>query len=120
MPRKIPNFKGDRDRLQQVLANLLENAIKFSLPGGKIEVGAELKQSVLTCWVRDFGVGIPASEFETIFERFRQLENCPDATHPGYGLGLSIAKEIVEGFGGRIWLESELGVGSTFYFTIPV
>ncbi|RMF62456.1 MAG: PAS domain S-box protein, partial [Calditrichaeota bacterium] len=55
IPRKIPNFKGDRDRLQQVLANLLENAIKFSLPGGKIEIGAELKQSVLTCWVRDFG-----------------------------------------------------------------
>lgn len=120
IPKSIPTFKGDRDRLQQVFSNLVENGIKYSRSGGQISVHAKLEGSTIECCVKDKGVGIPSTEFETIFERFKQLDNCPDQSQRGYGLGLSISKEIIEGFGGRVWVESELGVGSSFYFTIPV
>lgn len=120
VPKSIPTFKGDRDRLQQVLANLLENGLKYSYPGGKVELSATLKNSILNCSIKDYGVGIPAEHFEMIFGRFKQLDNYPDHGDRGYGLGLSIAKEIVEAAGGKIWVESEVGVGSTFYFTIPI
>jgi two-component system sensor histidine kinase ResE len=118
--RNIPTFKGDRDRLQQVLSNLVENAIKYSLTGGSVAIQAELKNSVLKFWVEDNGVGIPDSDYEMIFERFKQLDNFPDEGHHGYGLGLSIAKEIILGIGGKIWVESKVGVGSTFYCTITL
>lgn len=120
VPRSLPTFKGDRDRLQQVLVNLVENGIKFGLPGGEVTIDAELEKTTLKVWVKDTGVGIPANEFERIFERFYQLDNDPGSGPRGYGLGLSIAKQIVESFGGEIWVESEEGVGSTFYFTILV
>lgn len=119
IPKSLPTFRGDRDRLQQVLSNLVENAIKYSLPGGKISIDAKLNDATIECCVADQGVGVPEEEFQNIFERFKRLDNDPEQTHHGYGLGLSIAKEIVEALGGRIWLESELGVGSKFYFTIP-
>jgi len=115
-----PTFKGDRDRLQQVLSNLVENGIKYSMPGGLLSVHAELQDSIIKCWVNDTGVGIPASDLQIIFERFNQLDNFPDSGSRGYGLGLSIAKEIVKSNGGQIWVESKLKVGSTFFFTIPV
>jgi len=120
VPKSIPTFKGDRDRLQQVLSNLVENGIKYSMPGGLLSVHAELQDSIIKCWVNDTGVGIPASDLQTIFERFNQLDNFPDSDSRGYGLGLSIAKEIVKSNGGQIWVESKLKVGSTFFFTIPV
>lgn len=122
IPKTIPTFKGDRDRLQQVLANLLENSIKYSLPGGNVEIHAELNNSILCFWVRDNGVGIPESELSNIFGRFKQLDNYPnvDDTNRGYGLGLSIAKEIVEAIGGKIRVESQVEIGSTFYVSIPV
>lgn len=120
MPQSIPTFKGDRDKLQQVLANLVENAIKYSLPGGKVIIDAELIDNTLKVWVKDEGVGIAPSDQEKIFERFKQLDNYPEQLQRGYGLGLSIAKEIVEANGGEIGVESEEGVGSNFFFTIPV
>ncbi len=118
--KSIPTFRGDRDRLQQVMANLIENSIKYSLPDGVVEVAANLQNSILNFSIKDSGVGIPESEKEAVFERFKQLDNYPDEGERGYGLGLSIAKQIVEGAGGKIWLESEVDVGTTFYFTIPV
>jgi len=120
IPKSIPTFKGDRDRLQQVLSNLVENGIKYSMPGGSLSADAVLEGSIIKCCVKDKGVGIPASDLQTIFERFNQLDNFPDSGSRGYGLGLSIAKEIVESNGGQIWVESKLKVGSTFFFTIPV
>jgi two-component system phosphate regulon sensor histidine kinase PhoR len=118
--RNIPTFKGPRDRLQQVLANLLENSIKYTLPGGRVSMEAELKDNQLTFVVKDSGVGIPAEDLENIFQRFKQLDNYPDGGKQGFGLGLSISKEIIEAMGGKIWVESQVGVGSSFYFKIPV
>jgi len=120
IPRTIPTFKGNRDRIQQVLVNLVENGIKYSWPDGHVEIDAELKDSVLKVWVKDSGVGIPESEYEHIFDKFRQLDNYIDSSTQGYGLGLSIAKDIVTSIGGQIWVESEIDKGSTFFFTIPV
>ena len=120
IPKSLPTFRGNRDRLQQVVMNLLENGIKYSRPGGRVTVGANLEGSELTVWVRDHGVGIPKEKLDLVFKRFVQLDNHPDEGRQGNGLGLSIAKQIVEAIGGKIWVESELGKGSTFYFTIPV
>ncbi len=115
----FPTFNGLRDRLQQVLANLLENGIKYTLPGGSVTLQAELDDKHLIFTVKDTGVGIPASERESIFERFKQLDNYPGGKQ-GFGLGLSISKEIIEAMGGKIWVESQVGVGSSFHFKIPV
>ncbi|TDI89878.1 MAG: PAS domain-containing protein [Caldithrix sp.] len=120
IPKSIPTFKGDRDRLQQVLSNLVENGIKYSMPGGSLSVDAELQDTIIKCRVNDTGVGIPSSDLQVIFEKFKQLDNFPSSSSRGYGLGLSIAKQIIEANGGKIWVESELHVGSTFFFTIPV
>jgi len=120
VPKNIPMFKGDRDRLQQVLSNLIENSIKYSLPDTKVEINASLENSILNVTVKDQGVGIPEEHWENIFGRFKQLENCPDHGGRGYGLGLAIAREIIEAAGGRIWVESVVGKGSTFHFTVPV
>ncbi len=120
VPKSIPTFRGDRDRLQQVLSNLLENSLKYSLPDGRTEVSAELKGKFLQVNVRDLGVGIAPADTGIIFEKFKQLHNCPDHDERGYGLGLAIARGIVENSGGKIWVESEEGVGSTFSFTIAV
>jgi len=115
VPTDLPPVPGNRDRVAQVWLNLLDNAIKFTPPGGNIEVGATESESEITCWVKDTGIGIPEEEQERIFQRFVQLEGLGEG---GFGLGLSIAKGIVESAGGRIWVESRLGSGSTFYFTL--
>jgi signal transduction histidine kinase len=115
----FPIFNGQRDRLQQVVANLLENGVKYTLPGGSVTLQAELIDKHLIFTVKDTGVGIPASERERIFQRFQQLDNYPGGKQ-GFGLGLSISKEIIEAMGGRIWVESQVGVGSSFHFKIPV
>lgn len=120
IPKTLPTFKGNRDRLKQVIVNLVENSIKYSLPGGQVTIDAELLDSGLKFEVKDTGVGIPRQDLRVIFERFKQLDNHPEEGKQGNGLGLSIAKEIIEAIGGKIWAESELGKGSTFYFTIPV
>ncbi|MFQ5770144.1 MAG: sensor histidine kinase, partial [bacterium] len=120
IPKSLPTFKGHRDRLQQVLANLVENSIKYTLPGGKVTIGAELIDSNLKFWVKDTGVGIPSTQIEFIFKKFNQLDNYPEDGKRGYGLGLSIAEEIIKAMGGEIWLESEVGVGSTFFVSLPL
>jgi signal transduction histidine kinase/ActR/RegA family two-component response regulator len=108
----------DALRLKQVLSNLLENAIKYTIEG-YVEFGYVIEDKGVTFFVRDTGIGIPKDKFDYIFQRFSQIEYTVKDVFRGTGLGLSITKNLVELLGGQIWVESELGKGSTFYFTIP-
>lgn len=112
----LPEIFADRDRLLQVFENLIGNALKFTLPGGCITVGAAQKDKDLLCWVRDTGSGIAAEDLPHLFDRFWQSKH---AVKRGAGLGLSIVKGIVAAHRGRVWVESTEGKGSTFFFTIP-
>lgn len=114
----LPNVQVDSQRLEQVLVNLIHNAVKFTRPGGEVVLFADAADSEVRFAVRDTGIGIPADEVSRIFERFYRVDK--SRTGSGTGLGLSIAKHIVEAHGGKIWAESVEGQGSTFYFTIPV
>ena len=113
----LPKVEVDSQRLEQVLINLIHNAVKFTRPGGEVVLCAELAPGEVRFAVRDTGVGIPADEVPRIFERFYRVDK--SRTGRGTGLGLSIAKHIVEAHKGKIWAESTEGQGSTFYFTIP-
>ena len=106
---------GDRDRLLQVFENLIGNAIKFTMGGGRITVGTATREHEVVFWVADTGEGIAPENLPRIFDRFWQASR---AGRSGAGLGLSITKGIVEAHGGRIWIESTAGSGSTFRFTI--
>jgi PAS domain S-box-containing protein len=118
LPTKDAVIKTDNEKVYGVLTNLIKNAIKFTYEGS-IEFGYEKKGAFLEFYVKDTGVGIPKYLQQTIFERFRQGSNDLNRLYEGSGLGLSIAKSYVEMFGGKVWVESEEGRGSTFYFTIP-
>jgi signal transduction histidine kinase len=107
----------DDHRIMQVLSNLIHNAIKFTPDGGSIFVRVERSVAECVIAVADTGIGIPQGELTTIFQRFRQLGGT-DRT--GLGLGLYISMWIVEAHGGRIWAESRMGAGTTFYFTLPL
>jgi signal transduction histidine kinase len=112
----------DPDRLIQVLTNLLSNAIKFSDWGAKISITVELPsaENYALFKVKDHGRGIPEEHLESVFERFKQVEASDSRKQGGTGLGLAICRSIVEQLGGQIWVKSELGQGSCFYFTIPL
>lgn len=114
----LSNIHADKNRLEQVLVNLIHNAVKFTKPGGRITLGAEAVQGGVRCAVRDTGVGIPSESLTRIFERFYRVDS--SRTGSGTGLGLSISRHIVEAHGGKIWAESEEGRGSVFYFEIPI
>jgi len=109
----------DADRLVLALVNLVGNAIKFSPPGGTVEISAEPRDEFVQFIVADNGRGIPATHLESIFERFHQVEASNARERAGTGLGLPITKGIVEQHGGRIWVDSQPGWGSKFGFTIP-
>jgi signal transduction histidine kinase len=113
----IPPAQADYGRMLQVFGNLVANAIKFTPPGGRVEVGAERAVDYVRFWVRDTGPGIEREHLPRLFDRFWQARRGGRA---GAGLGLAIAKSIVEGHGGQIWAESAPGEGSTFHFTLPV
>jgi signal transduction histidine kinase len=104
----------------QAFVNLLGNAIKFSSPGGRIEFAAERTSGGVLFRVQDEGRGIPREKLETIFERFVQVDASDAREKGGTGLGLAICRTIVEQHGGRVWAESELGRGSTFYVQLPL
>jgi signal transduction histidine kinase len=106
----------DRERVLQVLGNLIGNAIKFTPDGGSVQVGAEASDDEVLFTVRDSGVGVSAKQLPHVFDRFWQAT--PKA-RLGSGLGLTIAKGVVEALGGRIWVESRPGQGTTFFFTLP-
>ena len=112
------NVLTDREKLYAILTNLIKNAIKFT-NSGYIEIGYERKGKFLEFFVKDTGVGIRQDKREMIFERFRQVSESLARNYEGAGLGLAISKAFVEIMGGKIWVESELGVGSSFFFAIP-
>ncbi len=116
---RTPLVWGDEQRLEQVLFNLIGNAVKFT-DEGRIEVRAEIRKNFLTLSVADTGVGIAESDQERIFESFEQLSMPESGAHGGTGLGLAICREIVERHGGRIWVDSSPGAGSTFSFSLPL
>ena len=114
----LPKVRIDSQRLEQVLVNLIHNAVKFTHAGGEVVLAAEAGPGEVRFAVRDTGIGIPATDVPRIFERFYRVDK--SRTGSGTGLGLSIAKHIVEAHKGKIWAESTEGKGSTFYFTIPL
>jgi PAS domain S-box-containing protein len=111
---------GDPDRLQQIIWNLLANAIKFTQPGGSVTVSLTRSEAVLTLMVSDTGEGIPAAFLPQMFERFRQADPSATRRHGGLGIGLSLVRQLVELHGGRIVATSVEGKGSTFTVTFPV
>jgi signal transduction histidine kinase len=110
---------GDRDRLEQVLGNLLENAVKYSPDGSDITVTVDDRSDTFVTAVCDRGMGIPADELAQVFERFHRGRHVSSTNYGGLGLGLYITKQIVERHGGTIWVESKEGQGTTFYFSLP-
>ena len=122
LSKSLPEYKSfietDNEKLLAILTNLVKNAIKFTKEG-TIELGYLLKGNFLEFFVRDTGIGIDVERQKTIFERFIQADISDKSTFQGAGLGLSISKAFVEILGGQLWLESEKGEGSTFYFTLP-
>jgi two-component system phosphate regulon sensor histidine kinase PhoR len=117
---KIPDIAGDRRRLTEVLQNLLDNAIQYTPEGGQILVSAGASDGFVEFTVSDTGIGIPQADQPRIFERFYRVDVARSREVGGTGLGLSIAKHLVEGHNGKIWVESEVGHGSQFHFTVPV
>ena len=115
----LPVARGDAKRLTQCLLNLVGNALKFTHEG-RVVVGVERLGDQLRYRVSDTGIGIPADQLDEVFAQFRQVDTTTTRDFGGTGLGLSITKKFVELHGGRIWVESELGKGSTFYFTVPL
>jgi len=116
LPPQVPMVLADVDRIQQVVANLVHNALKFTPSGGSVNVAAELAAQEVIISVKDTGVGIPAEDLPRIFERFYKADRARSGG--GTGLGLAIAKHIIQGHSGRIWVESTEGRGSTFYFSL--
>lgn len=117
-PDDLPPVLADVVRVQQVVVNLLHNAIKFTSSGGQVAVRAEQKDRAIRFTVGDTGIGIAAEDLPRIFERFYKVDRSRATS--GTGLGLAIARHLVEAHGGRIWVESEVGKGSSFQFTIPI
>jgi PAS domain S-box-containing protein len=116
----VTTLHADEGRFKQVLYNLLSNAVKFTPEGGRVETSARLADGALEVVVTDTGVGIAASDQERIFHAFQQLDGSPSRQHEGTGLGLGLARQMVELMGGRLWVESALGQGSRFGFTVPL
>jgi signal transduction histidine kinase len=112
---ELPDIFADRDRLLQIFENLIGNALKFT-ERGRISVGAKPKGPEVLFWVADTGSGISSEHLPHLFDRFWQAK---EARRRGTGLGLPIVKGLVEAHGGRIWVESTVGRGTSFYFTIP-
>ncbi|HBB90422.1 MAG TPA: hypothetical protein DC042_01525 [Bacteroidales bacterium] len=109
----------DPHRVRQVISNLVNNALKYT-NSGTITFGYLHNENEIEFFIRDTGIGIPPEDLDEIFNRFKRAENQPELTAPGTGLGLSIARSIISNLGGRIWVESEIGKGSIFRFTIPL
>jgi PAS domain S-box-containing protein len=116
----LPAISADRDRALQVLANLLSNAIKFSEPGQHVELAARQEAGAVAFAVRDFGRGIAPEDHQRIFDKFHQIDSSLTRDVGGTGLGLAICRALVEEHGGQIWVESILGKGATFAFTLPL
>jgi PAS domain S-box-containing protein len=119
-PSDFPCVSGDEERLRQVLNNLVSNAIKYAPEGGEIRVGGWGDAGQVTLYVADQGIGIPLAEQGKLFQRFYRVDSSLRRSTQGAGLGLYLCRSIVEAHGGRIWLSSEPGKGTTVFFTLPV
>ncbi|MBN2462219.1 MAG: PAS domain-containing protein [Dehalococcoidia bacterium] len=118
IPHNLPPVMGDTDRIEQVLVNLVHNAIKFTPPKGGVKVSCRVKDDQVLISINDTGIGIPEDDLPHIFERFYKVDKARSGG--GTGLGLAIAKHIVQAHGGDIWVESQGGKGSTFAFSLPI
>src|SRR5262249_22836583 len=116
---RVAGIRADERKVKQVLLNLLSNAIKFTPAGGRIEVRAAPADGAVEVSVTDTGVGIAPADQEAVFEEFRQVGTV-DNKAEGTGLGLALSRKFIELHGGKIWVQSEVGRGSTFTFTLPV
>ena len=112
--------QADERKVRQVVFNLLSNAVKFTPPGGQVDVTAQMTNGVVEVAVADTGSGIAREDQEMIFEEFQQARGENGSEHEGTGLGLPLARSFIELHGGRLWVESAPGEGSTFRFTLPV
>lgn len=119
LPTDLPDVDVDPDRIRQVIGNLVTNAVRYSPAGGEIVVSARQVETDVQIDVRDSGIGIPADRLDRIFEKFYRVDNELTRHVSGTGLGLAICRELVESHGGRIWVASRPGAGSTFSFTLP-
>jgi two-component system phosphate regulon sensor histidine kinase PhoR len=119
VPEDLPDIAADRRRLAEVLQNLLDNAIQYTLPGGQITLSAAHTAREVVFTVSDTGIGIPKADQPRIFERFYRVDAARSREVGGTGLGLAIAKHLVEVHGGRLWVDSEIGQGSQFHFSVP-
>jgi len=117
---RLGDYTGDERKVKQILVNLLTNAVKFTPEGGQVKVEARLGDSAVILSVVDTGIGIAKEDQEAIFEEFRQASGSYAHKREGTGLGLTLTKRFVEMHGGKIWVESEVGKGSTFTFTLPI
>src|SRR5262245_35783123 len=117
---RLGDLVADERKVKQILVNLLSNAVKFTPEGGRVSVSTWTTDDVITIAVRDTGIGIAPEDQATIFEEFRQVGRDDARKQEGTGLGLTLAKKFVELHGGRIWVQSQVGQGATFSFTLPV
>ncbi|MFB2892142.1 response regulator [Aerosakkonemataceae cyanobacterium BLCC-F50] len=118
-PLFVSPVKGDSDRIRQILSNLISNAIKYSPNGGEVNISVAERETEVVVTVADRGMGIPPEAQDKLFTKFYRVDNASTRKIGGTGLGLAIVKEIVEAHGGHIWLESVVGEGSKFYFSLP-
>jgi signal transduction histidine kinase len=116
----VGDIVADERKVKQVLLNLLSNAVKFTPDGGRVDLTATVAEDVITIAVSDTGIGIAQEDQAAIFEEFRQVGRDDARKQEGTGLGLTLAKKFVELHGGRIWVQSQLGHGATFTFSLPV
>lgn len=119
LPESLPILQGDGPRLEQVLLNLMNNATKFTPDGGKIIVRARREDNNIVVEVQDDGIGIAKENQDMLFKPYSRL-NADRQRHPGLGLGLALSKQVIELHGGKIWVESEAGAGSRFFFRLPL
>ncbi|WP_019506064.1 cell wall metabolism sensor histidine kinase WalK [Pleurocapsa sp. PCC 7319] len=119
-PQTSPEIYGDRDLLQQAIGNLLDNAIKYTHAEGKVALKLEVKPRRILITVQDTGIGIPPSDLPYIFDRFYRVDKARTRQTGGFGLGLAIAQQIIQAHNGKIRVESELGVGTTFQICLPI
>jgi signal transduction histidine kinase len=117
---RLGELTGDERKIKQILLNLLSNAVKFTPEGGRVDVDAVSSDKGVEISVSDTGIGIAPQDQETIFEEFRQVGTDFAQKREGTGLGLTLTRKFVELHGGKIWVESEIGKGSTFTFTLPI
>jgi signal transduction histidine kinase len=119
LPSSVPIIQGDGPRLEQVMLNLMNNATKFTPDGGKITIRAKNDQNSVVVEVEDDGIGIAKDKQDMLFKPYSRL-NADRQRHPGLGLGLALSKQVIELHGGKIWVESDAGLGAKFSFSLPL